>query len=228
MPGMRLAPSASTRARSTASNTSAGPPAPGASCLCSLRRGRRRSAQAVGPAADHGDLALRRARARARAAAPSCRPIREARREADLEIALSPAMARTDSVTPASTARRRFFAPRQSSCAQLSATLAALSRQLLAEAALIELGHQAALELVALVEEGERKAKPMSPKISAFSAQVMTVRGLITVDRSPLMKALRVRSATRTMCDTVLRLASVLANDLALASTIFASSSCGR
>ena len=39
----------------------------------------------------------------------------------------------------------------------------------------------------------------MSPKISAFSAQVMTVRGLITVERSPLMKALRVMSATRTM-----------------------------
>ena len=35
----------------------------------------------------------------------------------------------------------------------------------------------------------------------AFSAQVITVRGLITVERSPLIKALRVRSATRTMAD---------------------------
>ena len=60
MPGMRLAPSASTRARSTASNTArAGP---------GLRRQPRvqldvvaggRQRQAVGPAADHGDLALR-------------------------------------------------------------------------------------------------------------------------------------------------------------------------
>ena len=56
----------------------------------------------------------------------------------------------------------------------------------------------------------------MSPKISAFSAQVMTVRGLITVDRSPLMKAERVRSATRTMLETILRLASLLAKRLRL------------
>ncbi|CKY64179.1 Uncharacterised protein [Mycobacterium tuberculosis] len=49
----------------------------------------------------------------------------------------------------------------------------------------------------------------MSPKISAFSAQVMTVRGDITVDRSPLAKALRVRSARRTILLTVSRPASV-------------------
>ena len=35
-------------------------------------------------------------------------------------------------------------------------------------------------------------------KMSAFSAQVITVRGLITVEISPFMKAL-VRSATRTI-----------------------------
>ena len=44
---------------------------------------------------------------------------------------------------------------------------------------------------------------PTSPKISAFSAQVITVRGLMTVDRSPLMKAERVMSATRTILLTM-------------------------
>ena len=43
----------------------------------------------------------------------------------------------------------------------------------------------------------------MSPKISAFWAQVITVRGLITVEMSPFMKALRVMSATRTIGDDV-------------------------
>jgi len=37
----------------------------------------------------------------------------------------------------------------------------------------------------------------------AFSAQASTVRGLITVERSPFMKAARVRSATVTMRLTV-------------------------
>ena len=49
----------------------------------------------------------------------------------------------------------------------------------------------------------------MSSKISEFCAQLMTVRGLMTVDRSPAMKALRVRSATRTMLAMVLRPFSV-------------------
>jgi hypothetical protein len=72
---------------------------------------------------------------------------------------------------------------------QLSATLTAgRFRQFLPEAALIEFGDQRPLQLVAFVEEGERKAKPMSLKISAFSAQVITVRGLITVEISPFMK----------------------------------------
>ncbi len=39
----------------------------------------------------------------------------------------------------------------------------------------------------------------MLRKISAFCAQAITVRGLITVERSPAMKAVRVRSATVTI-----------------------------
>jgi hypothetical protein len=57
--------------------------------------------------------------------------------------------------------------------------------------ALVELGHHARSSSSHLLRKVSRKAKPTSPKISAFSAQVMTVRGLITVDRSPLMKAAR-------------------------------------
>jgi hypothetical protein len=78
-------------------------------------------------------------------------------------------------------------------------------RQFLAEAALIELGHQGLFHVVALVQEGQAEGKPTSPKIFAFSAQVITVRGLMTVDRSPLMKAFRVMSASRTILDTMLR-----------------------
>ena len=47
-----------------------------------------------------------------------------------------------------------------------------------------------------LLRKVRRKAKPTSPKISAFCAQLITVRGLITVEMSPLMKPWRVRSAT--------------------------------
>ena len=47
-------------------------------------------------------------------------------------------------------------------------------------------------------------------KISAFWAQAMTVRGDMTVDRSPAMKAVRVKSATVTIWLTVLRPLSVL------------------
>jgi len=41
--------------------------------------------------------------------------------------------------------------------------------------------------------------------MSEFSAHVITVRGLITVEISPFMKALRVRSATRTILLTMSR-----------------------
>ncbi|MNT99426.1 hypothetical protein D3C72_2422660 [compost metagenome] len=55
-----------------------------------------------------------------------------------------------------------------------------------------------------MLRKVSRKAKPISPpKIWVFSAQVITVRGLITVDRSPLMKAERVRSASRTMLEMI-------------------------
>jgi hypothetical protein len=76
--------------------------------------------------------------------------------------------------------------------------------QFLAKAALIEFGHQRALQLIALVQEGHAEGKADIAEDLAFSAQVITVRGLITVDRSPLMKALRVMSASRTMLETVL------------------------
>jgi hypothetical protein len=72
--------------------------------------------------------------------------------------------------------------------------------QLGAEAALIELGDSGRSSSSHLLRKVTRKAKPMSPKISAFSAQVITVRGLITVEMSPLMKALRVRSASAPSC----------------------------
>ncbi len=44
----------------------------------------------------------------------------------------------------------------------------------------------------------------------AFCAQAITVRGDITVERSPFMKAVRLRSATVTIWLIVLRPASVL------------------
>ena len=49
----------------------------------------------------------------------------------------------------------------------------------------------------------------MLPKMSLFSAQVITVRGDITVEMSPLMKPDRVSSASTTMLLTTLRRASV-------------------
>ena len=61
----------------------------------------------------------------------------------------------------------------------------------------------------------------------AFCAQVMTVRGLITVEMSPLMKPARVRSARRTMDATVLRPASSSYSGT-LEATIFTSASTGR
>jgi len=77
-------------------------------------------------------------------------------------------------------------------------TLAALSAGP-PEAALVEFGTLRALKLVALLRKVRRKAKRDRGRSRHFSAQVITVRGLITVERSPLMKALRVMSATRTM-----------------------------
>jgi hypothetical protein len=54
-------------------------------------------------------------------------------------------------------------------------------RQLLAEAALVELGHQRLFQLVALVQEGHAEGEADIAEDLAFSAQVITVRGLITV-----------------------------------------------
>ena len=67
----------------------------------------------------------------------------------------------------------------------------------------------------------------MLPKIVAFCAQVMTVRGLITVLMSPPMKPARVMSATRTMFATCLRPTS-LSNSATLATTMAVSVWCGR
>ena len=78
-------------------------------------------------------------------------------------------------------------------------------RQLFAETALIEFRNQTAFELIAFVEKGEAKCEADVFEISVFWAQVITVRGLMTVDRSPAMKALRVRSATRTILAIILR-----------------------
>ena len=50
-----------------------------------------------------------------------------------------------------------------------------------------------------LLRKVSRKAKARSPKMRAFSAQVITVRGDITVEMSPLMKPARVRSASATI-----------------------------
>ncbi len=67
----------------------------------------------------------------------------------------------------------------------------------------------------------------MSSNSSAFSAQVITVRGLITVDTSPLMNPERVSSASATMALTVLRPAS-LSYDGTFAITISTSASWPR
>ena len=49
----------------------------------------------------------------------------------------------------------------------------------------------------------KRNARSTRPKIRAFSAQVMTVRGDITVDNSPAANAVRVKFASATMRRTV-------------------------
>ncbi|MNE81498.1 hypothetical protein D3C80_1781560 [compost metagenome] len=61
----------------------------------------------------------------------------------------------------------------------------------------------------------------------AFWAQVMTVRGDMTVEMSPFMKALRVMSATRTMA-AMRRLPSASFHSGILAATISASTSWSR
>ena len=77
-----------------------------------------------------------------------------------------------------------------------------------------------------------RNASAGSSKISMFSAQVITVRGDIKVDRSPASKPLRVRPATATIASTK-RVPSPpgprsAASDGTRASTIAASSAAGR
>ena len=72
-----------------------------------------------------------------------------------------------------------------------------------------------------------RKAKPTSPKISAFCAQLITVRGLITVEMSPLMKPWRDRSATLIIFSTS-ALPPGVSYSPDLASTICASVAAGR
>jgi hypothetical protein len=65
-------------------------------------------------------------------------------------------------------------------------------RQFFPEHALVVFGHQHALGLVALVEEREAEGEAGRLEDRAFCAQVITVRGLITVEMSPLMKPWRV------------------------------------
>ena len=67
----------------------------------------------------------------------------------------------------------------------------------------------------------------MSPKISAFCAQLITVRGLITVEMSPLMKPWRDKSATLIIFSTV-SLPSGSSYSPDLARTICASTAAGR
>jgi hypothetical protein len=78
-----------------------------------------------------------------------------------------------------------------------------------------------------LLTNERRNASAGSLKISTFSAQVMTVRGDISVERSPAAKPLRVRSATATIDATSLRPASS-ASEGTRACTIAISSSAGR
>jgi hypothetical protein len=78
-----------------------------------------------------------------------------------------------------------------------------------------------------LLPNDKRKASATSPKICRFSAQVITVRGDISVLRSPAAKPWRVRSAIATMRCARLRPASS-ASAGTRASTMATSSSAGR
>ncbi len=62
----------------------------------------------------------------------------------------------------------------------------------------------------------------------AFSDQVITVRGLITVEMSPLMNPARVRSASATMLSTRFFIALSEGSTPIFASTIAVSCACGR
>ena len=81
--------------------------------------------------------------------------------------------------------------------------------QFLAEAALKELRHQPTLELIALVEEAQGEGETdIAEYAGVFSPGYHRAR-LITVDRSPFTKAVRISSATRTMFPTMRRPCSV-------------------
>jgi hypothetical protein len=82
--------------------------------------------------------------------------------------------------------------------------------QFLVKAALVELGHRLAFQLVALVEEGHAEGIADIAEDLGVLRPVDDVRGLITVDSSPFMKAVRVRSPTVTIWLIVLRPFSVL------------------
>ena len=87
-------------------------------------------------------------------------------------------------------------------------TLAELSANP-AEGALVEFGHCGPLQLIALVQEGQPEGEA---DIACENFGILGpgdhCPGLMTVEMSPFMKALRVISATRTMAAMV-RLPSV-------------------
>ena len=78
-----------------------------------------------------------------------------------------------------------------------------------------------------LLTKEKRNAVPTSPNNAWFSAQVITVRGDISVDRSPAAKPLRVRSATATIARTISWPASLFIEGTR-ACTIAISSPAGR
>ena len=69
---------------------------------------------------------------------------------------------------------------------------------------------------------------PTSPKIGRFSAQVITVRGDISVERSPAAKPLRVSAAVSTICATSARPSSLASAGHASLTTIAISSPAGK
>ena len=132
MPGMRLAPSASMRARSTASNTALAGPGlgrqPGVQ-LDVVAGGRQR--QAVRPAADDGDLPLRRHARGLGQLHGLAVELGLAGRVADLHLARRRQWRARQSPEPrlngSAGASLRFGPDRHGRMPQLSATLAALS-----------------------------------------------------------------------------------------------------
>jgi ABC-type cobalamin/Fe3+-siderophores transport system ATPase subunit len=83
-------------------------------------------------------------------------------------------------------------------------------RQFLGKAALVELGHGLAFQLVAFVQEGQPEGVADVAEDLGVLRPVQHRAGDMTVDRSPFMKAVRVRSATVTIWLIVLRPFSVL------------------